>query len=88
MFTEYNKQEEREYLEKAKELALISGYIVREDLLYGSFFNTFDKAWELALEFIEEYPTEYIWGMDNIPEWDETVEKFVRERYVNGKRIN
>jgi len=41
--------------EKAKELALISSYIVREDLLYGTVFQTFDIAYSLAEEFYEIY---------------------------------
>ena len=40
--------------EKAKELALISSYIVREDLLYGTVFQTFDIAYSLAEELTKE----------------------------------
>jgi hypothetical protein len=74
--------------EKAKELALISSYIVREDLLYGTVFQTFDIAYSLAEEFYEIYEegeTGTIWGVEI--EWDETLEKFVNERYLNGKKI-
>ena len=72
--------------EKAKELALISSYIVREDLLYGTVFQTFDRAYELAEGFYEKHFVKQItiWGLDL--EWDETVEKFVNERYLNGKK--
>jgi|GEM_PF-6138541 hypothetical protein len=75
-------------IEKAKELALISSYIVREDLLYGTVLQTFDIAYSLAEEFYEIYEegeTGTIWGVKI--EWDETLEKFVNERYLNGKKI-
>ena len=62
-----------------KELALISAYIVSYDLLeLGSFFNTFDAAYECAKAFLVEYPEGTEWGVDtNKKEWDETLEEFV-----------
>ena len=76
----------KEYYE---ELACISAYIVRQDLLYGTFFQTFDEAYKIAKEFLELYPIdEYsTWGWGDNPEWDEAVERFVNDRYINGKRI-
>lgn len=71
--------------ETAKELALISSYIVANDLLNGTVFQTFDKAYELAEKFIEEYPMDFIWGIDR--EFDEAIEEFVNERYINGKQL-
>ena len=69
----------------AKELALISSYIVANDLLNGTVFQTFDTAYELAQQFLEEYTIDYVWGVTR--EWDETVEEFVNERYINGKKL-
>lgn len=71
--------------ETAKELALISSYIVANDLLNGTVFQTFDTAYELAEQFLEEYPMDFIWGIDR--EFDETIEEFVNERYINGKKL-
>lgn len=68
----------------AKELALISSYIVANDLLNGTVFQTFDTAYELAQQFLEEYHIDYVWGVTK--EWDETVEEFVNERYI-GKKL-
>lgn len=68
-----------------KEVALVTSYILREDLLFGTFFNTFDEAYKAAEEFLETYPIDYVWGVKE--EWDETVESFIEERYINGKRI-
>ena len=65
-----------------KELALISSYIVWADLLDGTFFQTFDKAYELAQEFVELYPPNVSWEtLDK--EWDETLEEFVKEKIQN-----
>lgn len=71
--------------ETAKELALISSYIVANDLLNGTVFQTFDTAYELAEQFLEEYPMDFIWGIDR--EFDEAIEEFVNERYINGKKL-
>lgn len=61
-----------------KEIALTAAYIVRQDLLNGTFFQTYDRAVELAGEFVKKYPEDTRWGENNL-EWGETVEKFVKE---------
>lgn len=71
--------------ETAKELALISSYIVWADLLNGTIFQTFDIAYEIAEEFIKEYPVNTKWALNK--QWDETLERFVKQRYINGKKI-
>ena len=58
-----------------EEVALVTAYIVRQELLYGSFFNTYDGAKEIASKFVEKFPPETKWGENN-REWDETVEEF------------
>jgi|TARA_R110000822_G_scaffold6851_10_gene28664 hypothetical protein len=65
------------------EVALVAAYIVREDLLYGTFFQTYDEALKVAEEFNNEH-LDTIWGLDI--QWDEEVEKFVNEKYLNGKK--
>ena len=67
------------------EVASTAAYIVRQDLLNGTFFQTYDEAKKVAKEFVEKYPPETKWGENNL-EWDETIEKFVNQRYTNGKR--
>ena len=68
-----------------KELALITSYIVTYDLLgLGSFFNTFDAAYECAEAFLVEYPEGTEWGADNVfKEWDETLENWVEDYKTN-----
>jgi hypothetical protein len=58
----------------AKELALITSIIINEDMLGGTIFQTFDKAYEIAEEFIKVYPSDSTW--EELP-YDETIIKFV-----------
>lgn len=46
---------------KAIELALVTSIIIHEDILNGSLFQTFDKAYKLAEAFLKEYPPEDNW---------------------------
>lgn len=71
--------------ETAKELALITSYIIRKNLLNGSVINTFDTAYDIAQEFMEKFPLNTKWGVEL--QWEEEVEEFVEERYINGRRI-
>jgi hypothetical protein len=63
--------------DNSKELSLISSYIISNNLLNGTIFQTFDKAYDLAEKFLIKYPLDTEWGIDK--EWDETIEKFVIE---------
>lgn len=71
--------------ETARELALITSYIIRKNLLNGSVLNTFDTAYDVAQEFMEKFPLNTKWGVEL--QWEEEVEEFVEERYINGRRI-
>lgn len=71
--------------ETAKELALITSYIIRKNLLNGGVLNTFDTAYDVAQEFMEKFPLNTKWGVEL--QWEEEVEEFVEERYINGRRI-
>lgn len=62
-----------------QEIALTAAYIVTIDLLGGTFFQTYDRALDIAKEFVEKYPSFTKWGENN-KEWDETIETFVLEK--------
>lgn len=66
-----------------KEIALVCAYIAYNDLLDGTIFNTFDRSYEIAKDFLKVYPVNFKWGINE--EWDETLERFVSERYFNNK---
>lgn len=64
-----------------KELMLVVSYIISSNLLHGSFFSVYDKAVEIGKKFLEKYPpSKDDWGVEE--EWDETVEKFVKNYIV------
>lgn len=46
-----------------KEIALICSLIVRNDLVHGPIFSTFDAIYDLALKFVDRY------GLDNT-QWE------------------
>lgn len=46
-----------------KEIALICSLIVRNDLVQGPIFSTFDTIYDLALKFVDHY------GLDNA-QWE------------------
>lgn len=67
--------------DKAQEIALVTAVIINEELLRGSLFQTFDKAYEIAEKFVDKYgygeKTEQEWGVD--AEFDETVIEFTNQ---------
>ena len=68
------------------ELALVTAYIMYNDLLEGtrfdgSFFQKIDNVLKLAKEFIKEYPHDYVWDESKDSDWDETLEEWVRSNY-------
>ena len=74
--------------EQAKEVALVTALIIREDILMGTVFQTFDKAYEIAVRFVDRYPPNLDWGVDDIRDadgnlithdWDEAVINFARK---------
>lgn len=58
----------------AKELALITAIITRNELLKGSVFSTFDQAYKIAREFIKRYPVGFEWQGND---YEGTIERFV-----------
>ncbi len=63
--------------EKAKELALLTSFIIKEDVLGGTLFQTFDKAYELAHKFIDQYPLDTKWGIEI--EYEDTIIDFLNK---------
>ena len=61
--------------ETAKELALVTAIIIREDRLGGSLYQTFDRAYSLAKAFVEKYPVDMEWGVEL--EYEETIIGFL-----------
>ena len=62
-----------------KDLALITTIIISEDLLGGTIFQTFDKAYELAKEFQKKYSYDFNWeNQEN--DFDEAIIKFVKSK--------
>lgn len=68
-----------------EDIAVVTGYIMYYDLLEGmngSFFTKIDRAIEIATKFSETYSEEINWvDID----FEETIEKFLKENLVNGK---
>jgi|TARA_R100001443_G_scaffold107070_1_gene116724 hypothetical protein len=61
---------------KEKDLALITTIIISEDLLGGTIFQTFDKAYELAKEFQKKYSYDFNWEHQQ-DDFDDAIIKFV-----------
>jgi len=64
---------------KEKDLALITAIIIQEDLLGGTVFQTFDKAWELAIEFQKLYAHDFYWERQE-KDFDEAIIDFVNSK--------
>jgi len=63
----------------AKELALITSFIIRDDMLNGTVNQTFDKAYELAQEFILIHPEDKNWEDEEL-DFDEVITTFVSDK--------
>lgn len=68
--------------ETIKEIALVSSVIIKLDILGGSIWQTFDKAYDIALTFVEAYPPDQYdgkWGedIDGLGDYEETIQNFV-----------
>ena len=65
---------------KARELALITSIIINEDVLGGTVWQTFDKAYEMAESFYECHDKSWqedFYGLD----YDEAILKFIEEDF-------
>ena len=62
-----------------KDLALITAIIISEDILGGTIFQTFDRAYELAKQFQKKYSYDFDWEKQE-DDFDETIIKFVKSK--------
>lgn len=69
-----------------KEIALICCIIINEDVLGGTVFQTFDKAWELAEKFHEQNQDKN-WEHQKL-DFDEAIVEFVTQYIEDEKRNN
>jgi len=61
-----------------KDLALITAIIIQEDILNGTIFQTFDKAYDIAKAFQQDNPQGKNWeGLS--PNFDEAVIIFAKQ---------
>ena len=63
---------------KQKDLALITSLILHEDILGGTIFQTFDKAYSIAEKFQYIYPHDFNWDREDLI-FDETIIKFTKQ---------
>jgi len=61
--------------EQHKELTLITCIIIKEDILNGTLFQTFDKAYDIAKKFKKTFPEDTDWEAMYI-DFDEAVIDF------------
>lgn len=74
------KQKQR-LINEQKEIALITSIIINEDILGGTIFQTFDKAYQIAINFNNEHGEN--WGIDfNNLDFDEAVIKYTKNQYI------
>jgi hypothetical protein len=55
-----------------KDLALITSIIISEDILGGTVFQTFDKAYAIAKDFQKKYAHDFNWEEQEL-DFDETI---------------
>lgn len=61
-----------------KDLALITSVIINEDILGGTIFQTFDKAYALAKKFQVEYSHDFNWENQRL-DFDEAIILFTKQ---------
>jgi hypothetical protein len=63
---------------RRKDIATVTAYFSTL-YTYDSFFNSIDRAYELAEKFVDKYPPETIWGVEEDMEYEEVLYKFFKE---------
>jgi hypothetical protein len=63
---------------KQKDLALITSVIINEDILGGTIFQTFDKAYALAKKFQVEFSHDFNWENQRL-DFDEAIILFTKQ---------
>jgi len=69
--------------EKYKDLALITSIILSEDILKGSLFQSFDKAYAIAEDFQKKYAHDFNWENENL-DFDESVIIFTKVKILEN----
>ncbi len=64
---------------KEKDLALITSIIINEDILGGTLFQTFDRAYAIAEKFQYIYPHDFKWENENL-DFDEAIILFTKQQ--------
>ena len=62
-----------------KDLALITAIILKESILYNTFFKTFDKAYAIAEKFQDIYPHDFNWEDEDL-DFDEAIILFTKRQ--------
>lgn len=63
---------------KEKDLALITSIILHEDILGGTIFQTFDRAYGIAEKFQYIYPHDFKWEGEDL-DFDEAIILFTKQ---------
>ena len=71
--------------EKIKDLAMITSFIINEDILGGTIFQTFEQAYAIAEEFQKEYSHDFNWEGQEL-DFDEAIIKFASEYIPTDKK--
>ena len=66
-------------MSKEKDLALITSIILNEDILGGTIFQTFDRAYVIAEKFQYIYPHDFKWEGEDL-EFDEAIILFTKQQ--------
>ena len=64
-----------------KDRALITSIIINEDILGGTIFQTFDKAYALAEKFQDEFSHDFNWENQTC-DFDEAVISFTKQQLL------
>ena len=65
--------------ETKKDTAIATAYFSSLLEQHSSFFNSIDKAYDMAVSFVEKYPPDTVWGIDT--EYEETLYEFYKKSY-------
>lgn len=66
---------------KQKDLTLITSIILVEDILGGTIFETFDKAYSLAKKFQDKYGDDFNWEHQDVG-FDEAIISFTKNQLL------
>jgi len=79
MESQLNKHLKENNMTKEKDLALITSIILNEDILGGTIFQTFDKAYALAEKFQDKFSHDFNWENQKL-DFDESIILFTKQQ--------